>query len=318
MLGVWGALSSVFVIFAVLQQPAVGGRSFAITAACWTVLLGILLLFAAKDVPRRIATASGSGAGWLLGVSLLLIFIFYAIGTGTASVARIGAISVFIFVPLAILSSARSASVGSWQDFLVLALVWTEIKFGPAHWIWPYPGGRLAYILSVMLAVGVALAGFLLLRGADNAGYSIGWGQHWGWYILGSLGVFACIAIPLGIRLHFISYAPRVSEWKSFLPLSIAIFCFTAWPEELLFRGLLQNFLSRATKSDLAGWVSASVLFGLSHISNMHFPNWRYMLLATIAGGFYGWTWRKTGSIFASALVHAGVDVLWHFLFSTT
>jgi membrane protease YdiL (CAAX protease family) len=316
MVGVWGALSAVFIGFALLEKPIVGGQSFAITAVCWILFLGIVLVFAAKDVLRRVAAVGGSSAGWLLGVVLFLSFLLYAIGTGTASILRVVAVAAFVFVPLAILANARPATVGTWEDFL-LALVWTAVKFGPSHWIWPYPGGRMAYVFLIMLAVGVALAGFLLLRGADNVGYSIGWGQHWGWYILGALGVFACIAIPVGMHLHFISYAPRFSEWKRFLPLSIAILCFTAWPEELLFRGLLQNFLSRATKSDLAGWVIASVLFGMSHISNMHFPNWRYVLLATIAGGLYGWTWRKTESIFASALVHAGVDVLWHFLFAT-
>jgi len=84
-----------------------------------------------------------------------------------------------------------------------------------------------------------------------------------------------------------------------------------------LFRGLLQNLLARSTKSDLAGWWTASVLFGFSHITNMRFPNWRYVILASIAGLFYGWTWRKTGSMFASAIVHALVDALWHFLFRT-
>src|SRR5207245_9845085 len=127
--------------------------------------------------------------------------------------------------------------------------------------------------------------------------------------------VFACLAIPLGLKLHFLVYAPHISEWKSFAPLSIAILFFTAFPEELLFRGLLQNFLSRATKSETIGWITASVLFGFSHITNMHFPNWRYVLLASIAGLFYGWTWGKTGPIFASDGVPGFVDMLWHFLF---
>jgi membrane protease YdiL (CAAX protease family) len=59
------------------------------------------------------------------------------------------------------------------------------------------------------------------------------------------------------------------------------------------------------------------VLFGFSHITNLGFPNWRYVILASIAGLFYGWTWRKTGSILASAMVHAAVDAAWHFLFRT-
>ena len=129
--------------------------------------------------------------------------------------------------------------------------------------------------------------------------------------------MFGCIAIPLGQVMRFIEFAPQWSQWKSLPFLSLGILFFTAWPEEFLFRGLLQNMLSRASHSDLAGWWTASILFGFSHITNMGFPNWRYVVLASIAGFFYGWTWRKTGSIFASALVHAAVDITWHFLFRT-
>jgi membrane protease YdiL (CAAX protease family) len=168
-----------------------------------------------------------------------------------------------------------------------------------------------------MLAVNIAIAGFFLLRRTKGVGYNIGWGSNWTLYILSALTLIACIVIPLGLKLHFLIYSPHLSQWRSFLPLSVAILFFTAFPEELLFRGLLQNFLSRASNNDTAGWIAASILFGFSHITNLHFPNWRYVLLASIAGLFYGWTWRKTNSIFASAMVHAGVDILWHILFVT-
>jgi len=80
----------------------------------------------------------------------------------------------------------------------------------------------------------------------------------------------------------------------------------------------LQNCLSRTFSSDSAGWISASAIFGLAHITNNGvFPNWRYALLATIAGIFYGRTWRKTGSIFPATIVHALVDTTWHLLFRT-
>ena len=36
---------------------------------------------------------------------------------------------------------------------------------------------------------------------------------------------------------------------------------------------------------------------------------------AASAGLVYGFTWRKTGNIFASALVHTAVDAIWHMLF---
>lgn len=319
MLGLWAVLVAMFILFAQFTGHGywTGGRSFLVTVLAFALLLAVMLLFAARDFSDRVATLGGPGAGWLLGVAIFFIFLIYALGTGSASFARLGAIAAFIFLPLLLVSTAQAAVPGSWQDLFTLAAIWVTVKFGPSHWLWPYPGGHLAYIFTVISAVNIAIAGFLLLRRVKGVGYSIGWGSGWTLYILGALIIFACIAIPLGLKLHFLAYAPHISEWKSSVPLSIAILFFTAFPEELLFRGLLQNFLSRASKSETAGWIVASILFGFSHITNMHFPNWRYVLLASIAGLFYGWTWRKTGSIFASAIVHAGVDILWHFLFRT-
>jgi membrane protease YdiL (CAAX protease family) len=318
MLGLWAALCATFILFAMFVNHIYWhSGQFMAALLAFALFLAVMLVFATREFADRFTAAVGPGAGWLLGVALFLIFLIYAFGTGTASFTRLGAAAAFIFLPLLLLSTARATGPGSWQDFCVVAAVWIAVKFGPSHWLWSYAGGRLAYILSVILAVNVAIAGFLVLRRSKGVGYSIGWGSRWTFHILGALIVFACIAIPLGIKLRFLVYSPHIGEWKSFLPLSLAILFFTAWPEELLFRGLLQNFLSRSSKSETQGWIAASILFGASHLTNMHFPNWRYALLAIIAGLFYGWTWQKTGSIFASAIVHACVDILWHFLFVT-
>ena len=317
-LALWSALVVIFILVAVFTlHGSAHGRAFIATTLTFSFFLAVMLLFAARDIPDRIAALVGPSSGWLLGVIIFLIFLVYALGTGTASFARLGAIAAFIFLPLALLSSARSAAPGSWQDLFILVAIWVTVKFGPSHWFWPYPGGHLAYVFTVMLAVNIAIAGFLLLRRTKGVGYNIGWGSNWTLYILSALTLIACIVIPLGLKLHFLIYSPHLSQWKSFLPLSVAILFFTAFPEELLFRGLLQNLLSRASNNDTAGWIAASMLFGFSHITNLGFPNWRYVLLASIAGLVYGWTWRKTNSIFASALVHASVDILWHILFLT-
>jgi len=313
------ALTFLLAVFAQAtgQGDLSGERSFLTTLIVFACFLSIMLLAAASGVVQLFAAVTGPGSSWLLTLLLFLLYLAYVLGTRTASLLRISAMAAFLFVPMLLLASAGGASSPSWQDFATIAAIWTAVKFGPSHWIWPYPGGRLAYVFSVIVAVNLAIAGFLLQRRVKNAGYHIGWGSGWTLYVLGSLVVFASIAIPLGTRMHFISYAPRFSEWKSFVPLSIGILFFTAWPEEFLFRGLLQNLLARASQNETAGLVVASILFGFSHITNLHFPNWRYVLLASVAGLFYGWTWRKTGSIFASAIVHASVDILWHFLFLT-
>ena len=315
MLGLWAALTLTGTLYA--AWLGYGGRAFAATLTAFALLFLVMLLFAARGVPESLAARFGAGSGFLLGVAVLLVYLIYALGTNTFAFARTAAIAGLVFLPIALAASAQRQPPGSWQDFVAIAGIWVAVKFSWPHWLWPYPGGRLAYVFTVLLCVNVALASFVLLRHINGIGYSIGWGRHWSFFVLASFIVFGCMAIPLGRAIHFIEFAPRFSEWKSLPLLSIGILFFTAWPEEFLFRGLLQNMLARASKSDLAGWWTASLLFGFSHITNMGFPNWRYVLLASIAGLFYGWTWRKTCSIFASALVHTAVDVTWHFLFRT-
>jgi membrane protease YdiL (CAAX protease family) len=315
MLGLWAALTLTGALYA--SWLGYGGRAFAATLTAFAFFFLLMLLFAARGFSDGLAARFGAGSGYLLGVAAFLVYLIYALATNTFAFTRAAAVAGFVFVPLALAASAERRPAGCWQDFFTLACVWVAVKFSPSHWIWPYPGGRLAYVFTVLLCVNVALAAFVLLRRVGGIGYSIGWGHHWGFFVLASFIVFSCVAIPLGQAIHFIQFEPQWSQWKSLPLLSLGILFFTAWPEEFLFRGVLQNMLARAFKSDLAGWWLASILFGFSHITNMGFPNWRYVLLASIAGFFYGWTWRKTGSIFASALVHGAVDVTWHLLFRT-
>jgi membrane protease YdiL (CAAX protease family) len=314
-LGLWAALCFGGGLYA--SWLGYGGREFAATLTTFAFYFAELLLFAARGVPEFLSARFGAGSGYLLGVAITLGYLIYALGTNTLVFSRATAITALVFIPLALAASAKDRPPGSWQDYVTVAGVWLAVKFSPSHWFWPWPGGRLAYVFTVLLCVNVALATFLLIRRLPSVGYSIGWGQRWWAYIAGSFLLFGAIAIPLGTAMHFIQFAPHWAAWKSLPGLTLAILCFTAWPEEFLFRGLLQNMLARSTKSDLAGWWTASIVFGFSHITNMRFPNWRYVILASIAGLFYGWTWRKTGSIFASAIVHAFVDALWHFLFRT-
>jgi membrane protease YdiL (CAAX protease family) len=313
---IWAFLCLDGILFALWQGYS--GRALATTASTISLLLLSMLLCAARGVTDKFSSALGSGSGLFLSVFVFLLYVIYLFGTGTFALGRIGLMAAFIFLPLALSASAENSAPGCWQDFLTIAAVWGFVKFGPSHYLWPYPGSRLAYPFAVLVAVNIAIATFLLARKTKGIGYTIGWGKNWTLYVLGSFLLFGCVAIPLGIAIRFTTFAPQWSHWMSFVGLSLGILIFTAWPEELLFRGLLQNLLSRSSKSDLAGWWTSSVLFGLSHITNNgHFPNWRYVILATIAGLFYAWTWRKTNSIFASALVHAAVDVTWHFLFRT-
>jgi uncharacterized protein len=322
MLGLWAVLALTGALYSSWQ--GYGGRAFAATLMAFSFFFLVMLLFAARGVEDSLASRFGAGSGYFLGAAVFLVYLIYALGTNTFAFSRSAAVAALVFIPLGLAASAERKPPGTWQDFVIILAVWLAVKPLPnpwgwslSHWLWPYPGGRLAYIFTVLLCVNIALATFLLLRRINGTGYSIGWGRHWSFFSLASFIAFACIGIPLAHAIHFIQFEPQWSQLKTLPLVSLGILFFTAWPEEFLFRGLLQNILSRASNSDLAGWWTASILFGFSHITNMGFPNWRYVILASIAGFFYGWTWRRTGSIFASALVHAAVDITWHFFFRT-
>jgi len=165
--------------------------------------------------------------------------------------------------------------------------------------------------------VTAALIAFLLVRRLEGVGYTLAWGRSWSFIIGVNFLLFIAVAVPLGRAIGFIAFRPQLSRLQALPLLAIGMLIFTAWPEEFLFRGLIQNLLAKSLGRDRLAFFVAAAIFGLAHLNNGVFPNWRYALLATLAGLAYGQTWRKTGSIFASAIVHALVNVSWYALFRT-
>ena len=126
-----------------------------------------------------------------------------------------------------------------------------------------------------------------------------------------NFALFAAIAIPSSLAIHFTRWNPRWPGIMPFLVNYLEIFFFIALLEELFFRGFLQSLLSKTLRSWVAAQALVSVLFGLFHILHAPFPNWRYVALASVAGWFYGSAFRISGSLMASSLLHAAVDTVW-------
>ncbi len=313
---VWAVLSLAATIYA--ASLGYGGRSFAITAAVFALLLAAQILPASGGAADKLATTLGGPGTTLLALLPVSAYLIYALGTNSFLWWRVALVTGYVALPVALTASCAKAPPGRWQDYAAMLAIWLPVKFRwLAHHLWPYPDAQFSYILTILVALAVGMIAFLSVRRLDGVGYSIGWGRGWTFQVAFNFLVTAALVIPLGESIGFIRFEPHWSQARTLPFVGLGILLFTAWPEEFVFRGLLQNILSRTTRSENAGWMIASTLFGLAHIPNGHFPNWRYVLLATIAGLFYGRAWRKTGSLFPAALVHALVDVTWHFLFKT-
>jgi hypothetical protein len=124
--------------------------------------------------------------------------------------------------------------------------------------------------------------------------------------------------LPFGIGLgwgtgfiHFHSRLPSATQVSAEL---LVTFLLVAIPEELFFRGILQNLLeTRLGRRPALLWTA--VLFGLAHFNKGATFNWRYVLLAAVAGFFYGRAWRSRRQLLASAVTHTAVDVVWSLWF---
>jgi membrane protease YdiL (CAAX protease family) len=314
--GLWAAGVAVAAVYGAWHGYS--GRAYAVTLCILAFFLAIQLSLAAGNLGERLARRVGSRGGALLAVTPLLAYLIYLEGTSSFTWSRVAFAAAYTLTPVLLAISAGTAKAGAWQDYLAMLAIFLPLKMRLLNTFWPYGAPMIGYVATMLLAITVALATFLFVRQFDGVGYNIVWGRDEMLSVLFHFLLLAAIVIPLGTALHFIRFDPAQAHWKTLPADAISIFLLTAWPEELLFRGLLQNSLSRTFSSETAGWFTASAVFGLSHITNNGvFPNWRYAILAAIAGLFYGRTWRKTNSIFASAIVHALVDTIWHLTFRT-
>jgi len=203
---------------------------------------------------------------------------------------------------------------GNWRDAIILATLGLVVDLRWFDVAWP-PGLRG---LGNLLLVDVGLYGFLAIRQLSGTGFDF----HFRWSDwktgLRELAFFAPFVIGIGLALGFIHPHKNIPPLGRAVVSWIGIFTFVAVLEELFFRAWVQNLLERRVGRH-AALVIASVLFGLSHFNkrnpgSVHF-NWRYVLLATIAGIFYGRAWREQRRVPASAITHTCVDWLWYLWF---
>ncbi len=115
--------------------------------------------------------------------------------------------------------------------------------------------------------------------------------------------------------MHFIHLHPQLPSGMHAAGILLATFLLVAIPEEMFFRGILQNLLESRFGRRTALLV-ASILFGLAHFNKGASFNWRYVLLASIAGVFYGRAWRANRQLLASVITHTAVDVIWALMVS--
>jgi membrane protease YdiL (CAAX protease family) len=242
--------------------------------------------------------------------ALAIPYLLVACGAGMF---RWGWLALYALAPVAVaLLLGQAARVdadqrGNWRDFLVLVVLGLAVDLRWFEGAWP---AHLA-VFNKILLLDAGIYGFVLIRQLDGTGFDLR-------LRLKDLGIglreaafYTPIAVALGLSLGFLHWH---GGWPGIGRMAIAwvfTFLFIAVPEELFFRGWLQNLLEKRLGRYGALFVTAG-LFGLPHFNKRaaHF-NWQYVLMAALAGIFYGRAWRAQRRVGASAVTHATVDAIW-------
>lgn len=322
-----GAVASLLSAIAVATAGALAlGDEPAVLLTTSGGTLAVLLLpyfaFAFTSFGERLAQALKKAPSrvWLYGLGLVASYFLYALPTGVFYWGAAGKLLLFICLPsLCCWLAHRSGRALSLWDAAAVVAIWLPFDFRWLGSIWTWPVGEGSYVFNTVIAVDLALLLLLGFRRIDDIGYPWQCNRRLPMEVMVHFVVFSAVAIPLGTANGFIAFQPRASGPMELVGSSLAIFLFVAIPEELLFRGLIQNFLAKTLGPGFRSLVPAALVFGAAHLNNAtgggDLPNWSYFVLASIAGLFYGSAFIRTRGLVAPAIVHTLVDVVWRELF---
>jgi len=257
---------------------------------------------------------------WTLPLLLTAIFAWAAVAAGVRSPLLIVMVLAYTTAPVVCITLAGPgpAPDPSLWDFAAILLLWLPVELAAGASLVPRPAQGFLHSVIYALAILLGLVLFRCFRAFPEMKYNLP--RNAGDFRLPLIGfaVTAPVLIAAGIAIGFIPWPHLPSRGAGAMAEAVPLIFFaTALPEEILFRSLIQNLLMLRFGPGWRTLLAAGVIFGAAHLDNgpQPLPNWRYMILATVAGVAYGRVFQKASSVTASAALHTMVDWTKHFFF---
>lgn len=200
-----------------------------------------------------------------------------------------------------------------------MAVVWLTRLF---HQLYadPYPRLPLS-ALGQLMWFRTGLFAMLSVRRVKGVGFGF-WPAAREWKIGAAYyAAFVPVAALLAWQIGFAKLRVQWPGWERTSFMAVATFFGVLWVlalgEEFFFRGLLQQWMTAWLRSEWAGLIAASLVFGLLHVwYGRPFPNWRSAALAALLGVFCGLAFRQARGIRAPMVTHALAVTTWRIFFS--
>lgn len=299
-------------------------------------LLLLIPYFAVAFFPRAAVAWAARLPLWLELALPVLLCVPYLLVTLSAGTFHWAWFALYALLPVAIAALLRLARQidppqdaepqnaepterGTWPssliELLILAVLGLSVDLRWFEAAWP----PHMSIFNKVLLLDAGIYGFVLVRQLGGTGFDLRLRLRDAGIGLREAAIYTPIALAIGLALGFLHIH---AVWPRFGVMAVAwifTFFFIAVPEELFFRGWLQNLLERSFEPKVGRRLArhgalflTAALFGLAHFNKRTtFFNWRYVVLAALAGVFYGRAWRRQRRVGASAVTHATVDTIW-------
>jgi hypothetical protein len=257
---------------------------------------------------------------WAAPVVLTGVFSVAALWAGVWTLALALAVLAYTAAPVlcAWIAGRGPAERPAFWDFLAILLIWLPLEFAAAARLVPRPAQGFLHSVAYGIAILLGLLLFLAFRPFPGLKYNLPRTLRDAWLPLAGFLASAPVLIAVGVAIGFIPPPHWPSQpLRTMFPAVGIIFAGTALPEEILFRSLIQNLLMQRFGSNWRTLLAASLIFGAAHLDNgpQPLPNWRYFILATLAGVAYGAVFQRASTVLSSATLHMLVDWTKHFFF---
>jgi len=203
-------------------------------------------------------------------------------------------------------------------DFLTILLIWLPLEFGAGARLVALPARGFLHSVAYGIAILLGLVLFLCFRGFPGLKFNLPRNARDAWLPLAGYLLSAPVLIALGLAVGFIPAPHRPMQRAGSMAAAVPVIFFgTALPEEILFRSLIQNLLMQRFGANWRTLLVASLIFGSAHLDNgpQALPNWRYAIVATVAGIAYGAVFQQASTVLSSSMLHMMVDWTKHFFF---
>ena len=259
---------------------------------------------------------------WAVSVAPYLV---YSIPTGVfspAAAAQLALLCGFI-AGMFLIAPPRGESLGLADAAVLAALAYPMVSGASTLfrdiYVSPHPAVPRLDVMGKVMLIPLGAITFLSIRKVSKTGFRFKASLSDLKIGVRNYLLFLPIGLPLAWAIGFVRWSPAPMDHWTFVPVLLAhmlgIYSVIGLGEELYFRGLIQNLLARGPLPPRAGQLIAAVLFGAAHLGRRGFPNWKYAVVASAAGWFYGRAYAASHSAPAAAVTHTLVVLTWRFLF---